>query len=386
MFERASISDDKHSAGVALPFVTRDISQSMKPRPTTNLPGNGNSFGIASAPTDVSEVARLKSELQRIKANLAKVKQELHQSAMIQQNNDLARASPPASTVDSDLVTDENVGPHQAASDSPGSRGRFAETFFGENVSHRARSRGTVAPRSRDHGSRSSYEYSPMTVSSHHGWETKTGAWTVSNSMHAGIQPSHRSPSHYRRYGGVRGDACGDARGDFADIRGDVREDARRDVRGDFRSDFRGDLRGGIRSDSRGDYRGEFRGDFVETSRGFPAKNEPRLGDTGDFRRGSNNYRIGAFYDPSVNSWPAAPSNKLESPPSFSPPMTPMPFPPMSTMQGLTTYHPRPIGTGLSPTALEFSASTMSNSTRSTVNPWNSNVSVGCLISLRDKS
>ena len=365
------------SSGVALPLAVRDVSQSMNIRSTPGLLGTATGSKIAVASTEASEVARLKNELQRTRASLAKVKQELHQSAMIQQTNDLARASPPASTVESDLLIDENVVNHPATSVSPSSQGRYAESSFDDNDFHRAISHEALAPHNRDRGSRRSYEYSPAPSSSHQVWEPKSGDWSITNGMHtSGPRPS---PSHYRRYGGFGGDARGDASGDLTvDFPGGLR--------GDFPGGVRGDSRGDFRSDFRGSARGDFRGDLVEHSRNVLAKNGPRLGDTGDFRRGSHNYRTAPLYGPPVDSWPAGSSTRLESPPSFSPPMTPMPFPPMSTMQALTTYHPRPIGTGLSPTALEFSASAMNNGVRSTVNPWNSSVSPSCRISARDKA
>lgn len=58
--------------------------------------------------------------------------------------------------------------------------------------------------------------------------------------------------------------------------------------------------------------------------------------------------------------------------PGFSPPMTPMSFQHMQ--QGSAPYQPRPIGTPLSPTALEFSAAAMSSNGPPIGNPWNTQV------------
>lgn len=92
----------------------------------------------------------------------------------------------------------------------------------------------------------------------------------------------------------------------------------------------------------------------------------------GGYRRGLGqvsrpNSAIGHMFGNvnSSNSWASGPTT-MSNAPAFSPPISPMPYQAMNNMQlGAPHYQPRPIGTPLSATALEFSGGGFPN------NPWN---------------
>lgn len=82
--------------------------------------------------------------------------------------------------------------------------------------------------------------------------------------------------------------------------------------------------------------------------------------------------RPGSAIGPFQGGWNPYPPS-MGSSANVSPPMTPMSFQSMNA--GHAPYHPRPIGTPLSPTAMEFSADGMLGSGPTTGNPWNAQVS-----------
>lgn len=73
----------------------------------------------------------------------------------------------------------------------------------------------------------------------------------------------------------------------------------------------------------------------------------------------------------SWNSYPASVASSTHG----SPPMTPASFQAMNVGHGSAPYQPRPIGTPLSPTAVEFSSDPMGNAGPLVANPWNTQVS-----------
>ncbi|KAI9718622.1 MAG: hypothetical protein M1828_006630 [Chrysothrix sp. TS-e1954] len=94
--------------------------------------------------------------------------------------------------------------------------------------------------------------------------------------------------------------------------------------------------------------------------------------DQGYRRHFNPSSRTGSAMGPSYAGWGSYPSS-LATSSAFSPPITPMSSWPVSCGPGNQPYQPRPIGTPLSPTAMEFNAgsSLLDNCAPPNVQPWN---------------
>lgn len=89
----------------------------------------------------------------------------------------------------------------------------------------------------------------------------------------------------------------------------------------------------------------------------------------------NQNYANGNNHTNNSNPWTSYPAT-MSSTPAFSPPMTPMSYQSMNSLiPGPPHYQPRPIGTPLSPTAMEFSANALGGAGgQYSSNPWNPQV------------
>ena len=104
------------------------------------------------------------------------------------------------------------------------------------------------------------------------------------------------------------------------------------------------------------------------------------------FRRNNGPFgRPGSALGHLQGGWTSYPPSVASSA-NVSPPMSPMSYHGMNAGQGSPPYQPRPIGTPLSPTAMEFSAEAMGSAGPLVNNPWNSQVSAPRLLRTRCKA
>lgn len=261
------------------------------------------------------ELAMLRGRLALAEAKLVDQNKQQHRPGY-----DLAMVSPPASVVESASLTEQNYSTFHPASNSTYTQDHLEEVLFKDNDISMGTSQSLVQPH---HAfQQNSYASAPGSYAPQPSWnKASTPAWSTSNTNYANGLPS-RQPT-------------------------------------------------GLLHHPRDAHPG-----FVSHSNGFAMNNGFGSAGAGSSADGFPDDSSSTDHRSARTNWSFEPIGRLGSPPSFSRPMTPLPFPSMVSLQPQAAYHSRPADTRLCPTALEFSTSIRDAGPRLPVNPWNPRVSL----------
>lgn len=261
------------------------------------------------------ELAILRGKLALAEAKLVDQNKQQHRPGY-----DLAMVSPPASVVESACLTEPNYSTFHTTSNSTYPQDNLEEISSRDNDIPMGISQSLV--QSHRVFQQNSYASAPASYAPQSSWnKASTPAWSTLNTNYASGPPSRQPTGLLHRPR---------------------------------------DARPGLVSNSPGF---AMNNSFGSAGAGSSADGFPDDSSSNDYRSARTN-------------WSLEPISRLGSPPSFSRPMTPLPFPSMVSLQPQAAYHSRPADTRLCPTALEFSTSIRDAGPRLPVNPWNPRVSL----------